>query len=360
MARRQRVHGMRLGPALACLALLAVLPLLLGPWPSAPDSPATGSVARQPVQPRLRCASPAAFATPASERPSADQLMKALGRELWVVGDELLTVSARLPQGQSLGLSAIALRNAADLMMDGESDHVQGELETAAVSSTEILPSELLQGLVDLFSYVELMPACAWSPAKESLNYVSNWLESNEVTILRDIEDDAYKGDTAESLYKAIDRLRDAALLFEPGGFKMPSDPRDDVRSTWGGRRAAEPEERSWREGRRKRKNFWMDEDGEGPPQWAKEQWARQKASASRQRVDRAREEALGAVRAAGGNSVQLLERVDDELRKATVSERTAVLRRLVKELHPDRNQGKEAEVMPVFRYVQQLRDDDK
>jgi len=117
-----------------------------------------------------------AFANGASRPslPTANQLMGALGRELWVVADELLTASAKVANVPSLGTSAISLRNAADSMCDGDWESVQGELEAASVSGTDYIPEECFEGLVNLFSYYEPVPQCEWQAASASLRSLSS------------------------------------------------------------------------------------------------------------------------------------------------------------------------------------------
>ena len=70
----------------------------------------------------------------------SEEMLVALGRNLWAAADELLEVSAMLsgygspldvrkfsPQG--LGAAALALRNAADMMLDDDWESAMGELE---------------------------------------------------------------------------------------------------------------------------------------------------------------------------------------------------------------------------------------
>ena len=91
-------------------------------------------------------------------------MLVAFGRNLWAAADELLEVSAALsalvPNSDNrkfsplgLGAAALALRNAADNMLDDEWESAMGELEVAAISCEGYLPSAFMQGLVDLFAY---------------------------------------------------------------------------------------------------------------------------------------------------------------------------------------------------------------
>ena len=60
-----------------------------------------------------------------------------------------------------------------------------------------------------------------------------------------------------------------------------------------------------------------------------------------------------------GTPAAKLVESIKLELEDATAGgpkERRSLLRQLVRRLHPDQNPGKEAEVMPAFRYIQRLR----
>ena len=72
----------------------------------------------------------------------SEEMLVALGRNLWAAAEELLEVSAMLsaygsplelrkfsPQG--LGAAALALRNAADMMLDDDWESAMGELEAA-------------------------------------------------------------------------------------------------------------------------------------------------------------------------------------------------------------------------------------
>jgi len=71
-----------------------------------------------------------------------------------------------------------------------------------------------------------------------------------------------------------------------------------------------------------------------------------------------ARDEAVQAL-VEGGFSLALLEKVDEELSIAKAGGKDAmakVLKRLMLELHPDRNQEREMEIVPVFKYLRRLR----
>ena len=89
-------------------------------------------------------------ATGGAEAVDTDDLLVALGRNLWAAADELLEVSATLAalglvprsdDGNSrkfsplgLGSAALALRNAADNILDDDWENAMGELEVASVS----------------------------------------------------------------------------------------------------------------------------------------------------------------------------------------------------------------------------------
>eukprot|EP00931_Biecheleriopsis_adriatica_P067455 TRINITY_DN41596_c0_g1_i1.p1 TRINITY_DN41596_c0_g1~~TRINITY_DN41596_c0_g1_i1.p1 ORF type:complete len:575 (+),score=127.87 TRINITY_DN41596_c0_g1_i1:34-1725(+) len=72
-----------------------------------------------------------------------------------------------------------------------------------------------------------------------------------------------------------------------------------------------------------------------------------------------AREEALRALEQ-GGHSLDILKEVDEEVNAVMGNEEllTKTLKKLMRELHPDRNQHREKEIVPVFKYLRQLRKD--
>ena len=162
------------------------------------------------------------------------------------------------------------------------------------------------------------MPECEWSSARQSLRALSRNLNSIAERI------GEFSGTLAESLRYAAERLRRAGKLFAAGGFQMPEDPR-----------------------------FSRGERGE----WSSEQnnfysgWAGQSADAQ-----------LAEDAPAGTPAAKLVESIKLELEDATAGgpkERRATLRKLVRRLHPDQNPGKEAEVLPAFRYIQRLRSEE-
>mmetsp|Transcript_33564 Transcript_33564/g.62883 ORF Transcript_33564/g.62883 Transcript_33564/m.62883 type:complete len:322 (-) Transcript_33564:152-1117(-) len=264
----------------------------------------------------------------AGEAVDLEDLLIAFGRELWAASDELLEVSAALvsippssndrkysPLG--LGSAALSLRNAADNILDDEWESAMGELEVAAVSCEGYFPAAYMQGLVDLFAYEEPMPECEWRSASNSLRALS-----------RNLNNIAEKfGDSSNMLAEGVryagERLRRASRLFSPGGFVMPPDPRFSRgdRGTW-------TSERTWNDN-------WGNFNGQARPP-APEEEAPPPGSPAARRLESVKQE----VAEVGEGPRQ----------------RRALLRQLIRRLHPDQNKGKEAEVMPAFRYVQRLR----
>ena len=123
------------GPALWAVAIILGLG---GAW----LQPAKGPLVR-PGRVSLR-------ARGGAEAVDTDDLLVALGRNLWAAADELLEVSATLAalglvprsdDGNSrkfsplgLGSAALALRNAADNILDDDWENAMGELEVASVA----------------------------------------------------------------------------------------------------------------------------------------------------------------------------------------------------------------------------------
>jgi len=268
--------------------------------------------------------------------------MKALGCELWVIGDELLTVSARAVNRRDLGMTGISIRNAGDLLLENSWEDVMGELESAAASS-EALPCFCFEGLVNLFAYEEPVPSIEWLPARNSLLSMSEELKKKGPDVLRGLEG-AYRSETAASIIFVVERLSKASKLFLRGGFYMPVDPRDaKFREGRGKPRDPEPRPFPW---------------GRGPPPTVAE-------DRMRERLEQLRFEAEQSAMAVGGRAPALLQEVEGELQQARASAspeeaRRAALRMMVRNLHPDRNPDNPAEVTPIFQYVQQLRTEEK
>eukprot|EP00438_Fugacium_kawagutii_P000815 Skav235100 [mRNA] locus=scaffold711:150069:152208:- [translate_table: standard] len=273
------------------------------------------------------------FAAPPAAKPKPGELLQALGRELWVVGDGLLTLSSKVRSSGAVSLSnaGISLRNAADLMCDGSWEDVQGELEGAA-ASCDYLPASCWQGLINLFSYYEAVPECEWSSARSSLGSLASALESLEKELLGSIRfaDQDYIAETKLYYDSVLGKLRRAGDLFAPGwrlelvgqdeflsSFYLPPDPRsDDIR-----RADAAPgrlEERFF-DGSRKRYEEW-------------------RAGTQDQSLnpDGCRDRAWQDARALGQEGMQDAE-AEEDMRK-----RGRVLRKLLVKLHPDQNRGRE------------------
>jgi len=291
---------------------------------------------------RWACRLPSHVAFAAPGTPSPENLMKALGCELWVIGDELLTVSARATNGRDLGIAGISIRNAGDWLLENSWEDVMGELESAAASS-DVLPYYCFEGLVNLFAYEEPVPSIEWLPARNSLLTLSEELKKKGPNVLRGLEG-SYRSETAASIIFVIERLSKASKLFIRGGFYMPADPRSEkFREGRGKPRDPEPRPFEWARG--------------PPPTEAEERML--------ERLERLRLEAEQSAQAVGGRAPALLQEVEGELQQARASAspeeaRRAALRMMVRNLHPDRNPDNPAEVTPIFQYVQQLRTEEK
>jgi len=287
-----------------------------------------------------------AFANGASRPslPTANQLMGALGRELWVVADELLTASAKVANVPSLGTSAISLRNAADSMCDGDWESVQGELEAASVSGTDYIPEECFEGLVNLFSYYEPVPQCEWQAASASLRSLSSNIAYIAPLLLRSTTGQN-RDDASAALSTAVEVLNKAMRLFEPGSFYMPPDPRDAAARAGRGR--------AWQTSGSRRAPWERDsEDNFADP-----------SLKFKEMQETLRSDVLSG-RNVGSDVVSFIDRIDAELSsveslpKDQLSRaRQGILRKFLIELHPDQNRGREDEVIPAFRYVQSLRE---
>lgn len=268
--------------------------------------------------------------------------MKALGCELWVIGDELLTVGARAANARELGVTGISIRNAGDLLLENSWEDVMGELESAA-ASTNYLPYAYFEGLVNLFAYEEPVPSIEWLPARNSLLSLSEELNRKGPDLLRGLEG-VYRRETESSLLYVVERLSKASKLFLKGGFYMPKDPRNEkFREGRGSPRNPEPRPFPW---------------GRGPPPTEAEE-------RMRDRLEELRREAEQSAMKVGGKAPALLEEVEEKLQQARASAspdeaRRKALKRMVRNLHPDRNPDNAEEVTPIFQYVQQLRSEDK
>ncbi|CAE7943157.1 nadsyn1 [Symbiodinium sp. KB8] len=262
-------------------------------------------------------------ATGGAEAVDTDDLLVALGRNLWAAADELLEVSATLAalglvprsdDGNSrkfsplgLGSAALALRNAADNILDDDWENAMGELEVASVSCEGYLPAAFMQGVVDLFSYEEPIPECEWSSARQSFRGLSRNLFSIADRLGQS------SNPLAESLRYAGEKLRSAGKLFVEGGFQMPKDPR-----------------------------FSRGERGEWSSQSQQSYYGNFYSSTGPSPEAQLAEEAPPGTPAA-----KLVESIRLEIEDADAGgpqERRALLRKLVRRLHPDQNPGKEIE----------------
>lgn len=312
-------HGLLLGHLALAAALAFAGPALAlseGAPPRAPcrPPPAAGAVGRRAYG-RVE-ASQAAYGATYSSGTSPDDLMQALGRELWVVGQQLFRTSVAAtggndPVGTPLGRGGLVLQNAASLMMDGRWEEVMAEME---VFQATVRPyTQRCQGLVDLFAYDEPVPVCEWSNSRKCLIAMAEDLGS-AATDLR-LDRSVHNGpEAANALFGVKAALEKAAGLFSPRTFYMPAeDPRPGRSGT----------------------------SDEAQPD----------------RAQASRDQALDELRKSGQSS-GLMGEVDKALEEAGTSarEKNKVLRKLMKDLHPDRNGDRVAEVTPVFQYVQRLR----
>jgi len=267
--------------------------------------------------------------------PGPPEMLQALGRELWVAGDELLIVSTRMKGGGQMANAALSLRNAADMMLDGDWENVQGELESASVSAMDYLPEECFTGLVDLFGYTEPMPVIEWGNARDSLLSLSATLRAQRVEIMRNLEG-LYRSETEASLVVVAESLQKASGLFTAGGFYMPDDPRSDEARA--GKGASRTPEGPW---------------GDDPQEAAR-------AFEKKLQGEGILVEARNAAARTGGEAPGVLADVEAQLRQAAETQaRRRLLRRLIRELHPDQNPERTEDVLPAFRYVQRLREQD-
>eukprot|EP00434_Breviolum_minutum_P006801 symbB.v1.2.005997.t1/scaffold276.1/size251734/19 len=296
------------------------------------------------------------FAAPPAAKPKPAELLQALGRELWVVGDGLLVLSSKVRSTGAVSLSnaGISLRNAADMMCDGSWEDVQGELEGAASSCESYLPANNWQGLINLFGYYEAVPECEWSSARSSLTGLAGALERVEEELMSSIRfaDQDYIQETKLYYDMVLGKLRRAGDLFLPGrlccvdsgrygSFYLPPDPRsEDIR-----RADAAP-------GKLEERFF-------GGSRQRYEEW---KAATQDQSLNPygCRDRAWQDARAMGQDAVDLLLEVEKELeQEKDLRKRGRVLRKLLVKLHPDQNRGQEKVTAPVFEYVQALRASD-
>ncbi|CAJ1350482.1 unnamed protein product [Effrenium voratum] len=236
-----------------------------------------------------------------------EEMMVAFGRNLWAAADELLELSAALsltPASRKLGAlglgaAGLALRNAADMMLDEDWESAMGELEVAAASSEGFLPGEYLQGLVDLFAYDQPLPQLEWRSASNSLRALAKNLEF----IANRFEE--FSQDLAESMRLAASYFREARQVLSGGPFRMPRDPRVS-RGPRG----------------QTRRDFYGSFYGQASipePQFTEDA-------------------------PLGSPAAKLLAGVQQELEAASFAsrkERRRLLRGLVRRLHPDQNRGK-------------------
>ena len=161
----------------------------------------------------------------------------------------------------------------------------------------------------------EPIPECEWKSARRSFRLLSR----NLLSIAEQLSETS--STLAESVRYAGEKLRRAGKLFVAGGFQMPVDPR-----------------------------FSRGERGE---------WGQQTYNSFYGWGEPSPEAQLEEEAPAGTPAAQLVESIKVEVADASAGgekELRTVLRQLVRRLHPDQNPGKEAEVLPAFRYIQRLR----
>jgi len=288
------------------------------------------------------------FAVPST--PTSEQLLKALGRELWVIGDELLTFASvtNLDVGKNVGRMGLGLRNAADLMLENAWDEVLPELEEASVAATEYFPTSSWQGLLDLFAYDQPVPELEWSSAQLGLRRLADNAEAI-YQILKQQDENPGFGDwvneeTLESLQIAEQRLRKSQCLFMDGEFYMPAEPRRKGKTyqRWGGEEILEGA------------GTWTPQ----PPPGARERSKAMAEEYARQvNLLPEREEAYASAKKVGKEAVQILVEAEEEIVNSwNDDERSAILKRLLRKLHPDQNRGKEEATSIAFDYVRKVR----
>eukprot|EP00929_Paragymnodinium_shiwhaense_P043657 TRINITY_DN22436_c0_g1_i1.p1 TRINITY_DN22436_c0_g1~~TRINITY_DN22436_c0_g1_i1.p1 ORF type:complete len:366 (-),score=87.77 TRINITY_DN22436_c0_g1_i1:79-1107(-) len=304
--------------------------------------------------------SPEAFAAP-KVVPTSRELMQALGRELWLASDELLEAAASFEQLNFVGLGAISMRNAADSMLEGNWEDTMALLEETAAAFDNEIPSVYFTGLVNLFAYVEPVPQCEWGNARSSLKTISSLMwgacyrKISGGQMIPEGVPGAKREKAVRSLEFAIEVLKKAQLLFDPATFYMPADPRiAGAKQGKGHARQNEYQETArWVEMQNGREP--SPSGGYRPQEVVPEVVP----SAYDLMKARLRQEAVDAAARAG--KIQevntLLLQVDADLGDADGNERRARLRKLLREYHPDQNPGREAEVRPVFQYVNKLRE---
>eukprot|EP00929_Paragymnodinium_shiwhaense_P096767 TRINITY_DN58453_c0_g1_i1.p2 TRINITY_DN58453_c0_g1~~TRINITY_DN58453_c0_g1_i1.p2 ORF type:complete len:250 (-),score=68.21 TRINITY_DN58453_c0_g1_i1:653-1294(-) len=201
-----------------------------------------------------------------------------------------------------------------------------GELETVAAHLDGFIPPSSFQGLIDAFSYVEPVPSVAWPGAQTSLISLAAYFKAIGGRLPANSEFE----DAKVAFERAASVCARSSDLFAPGRFYMPRDPR------------------------------LVDKT---PNVWDLSGWDGVSASAAADEFELLRREVLQetiqAARAAQNVAAEAeakLRAVDRELQEASSDARRQVLSRLVRQLHPDSNAGREKEVLPAFQYAQRLR----
>ncbi|CAK0796619.1 unnamed protein product [Prorocentrum cordatum] len=359
MMRRARA------PALAAALLLALLAQKRPPGALAPARPASWQGLRCARGPRR-----GAFGGPggrggvgyvgvevvASRRaprrppPTADeQLLWALGCELWAAGSDgelggphwqrrppVPGGGAQPGEGctshlpTALRNAGCSIQDAADSMLDRRWGAAWRQLENASTTCREYWPAGAFEGLVNLvFCQAEDLPSLEKrAAASESLEKLAAGLANamEQVELNNDLRF-PYRERGVVLLRSAGELLQEGAEVLRAGKFHAYRDPR--------GKRAEEDRDI----------HGWYDGDPD-PEAESDEDYAE---------YDAASFSSSSAEPGSGSYAAMRISEIRDQLERANVGgpkARRALLRRLVRECHPDQNPGRESDVLPVFNYV--------
>lgn len=317
----------------------------------------TRSGNRRPIEERR--------AEPFSPKTPTECLLWTLGCELWTVGDEMLIASGSLSRGElggpgwgrhslpiasvgSLGgvpvggftshlptvlaNSGAAMKGAADALLDGRWTNAWQQLEDASSCCREYLPASSFEGLLDfVFCHAEPVPSYNRGGAASAGASLRQLAQGMDVALGRVGENSELQYPFRERaemvLENAAGLLREAGDLFEAGSYYMPRDPR-------GARVAAEQDVHGFYE-----------DDEYGDEEYDEDEYIGKAYDGEEHDGDG---EQGGYVEARLAEIKELLERANSQGPLA----RKRLLRRLVRESHPDQNPGRELQVLPVFNYV--------
>lgn len=306
----------------------------------------------------------------AQDRPPKDLLLWPLGCELWVVGDEMLTASTVLLRGETsaagwrrtsapvysgpqftshlptaLQNTGSSLKAAAGALLDGDGHHAWCHLEVAAASCQEYVQASDYDGLIDLvFARSEQLPEASdhEEAAMRSLECIAYGMECAATRAEQNEElQYPYREQAVLVLMNAAEVLRNAVGIFDQGDY-LPEDPRGAYA------RSKKDSDGAFSEGA---DDDYHDADDDFDPGAPGENRAKE-GNASAADGDHGGTE----VAAADFNlAAERLRAFKQELDAATAQgpvQRRALLKRLLRESHPDHNPGREADVLPLFNYA--------